>query len=81
LPSGGRAVSSPQDAVLFTAYVDRIAEAMKIGRHQIRERAFKDYSTDRIASGIVAKLHDVQGRRNYPSTTTRESGSAGLSLV
>ncbi|MFM7974312.1 MAG: hypothetical protein ACKO8U_04505, partial [Pirellula sp.] len=53
LPPGGRAISSQQDAVILTGYVDRFAQAMEINRHQVREYAVQEFSTDRITSKIV----------------------------
>ncbi len=78
LPPGGRAISSQQDAVLLAAYVDQIGQAMEISRHQVREYAVQEYSTDRITSAIVAKLDELRAIRIYPSTVSRELGSAGL---
>lgn len=74
LPPGGRAISSQQDAVLLTAYVHRIAQAMEISRHQVREYAVQEYSSDRITSAIVAKLDELRAIRipnasHYPSST------------
>lgn len=63
LPPGGRAISSEQDARLLTAYVDRIAQAMEISRHQVREYAVQEYSTDRITSTIFAKLDELRAIR------------------
>jgi len=78
LPPGGRAISSEQDALLLAAYVDRIGHAMEISRHQVREYAVQEFSIDRITSTIVAKLDELRAIRVYPSTTSGESGSAGL---
>jgi glycosyltransferase involved in cell wall biosynthesis len=66
LPPGGRATSSEQDALLLTAYVDRIAQAMELNRYQVREYAVQEYSTDRITSAIVAKLDELRAIRIYP---------------
>lgn len=60
LPPGGRAISSQQDADLLMAYVDRIAQAMEINRHQVREYAVQEFSTDRITSKIVGTLEEFR---------------------
>ncbi|MFM8214525.1 MAG: glycosyltransferase [Pirellula sp.] len=60
LPPGGRAISSQQDADLLMAYVDRIAQAMEINRHQVREYAVQEFSTDRITSKIVGALEEFR---------------------
>ncbi len=41
----------------------RIAQAMEISRHQVREYAVQEYSTDRITSAIVAKLDELRAIR------------------
>lgn len=63
LPPGGRAISSQQDAVILTGYVDRFAQAMEINRHQVREYAVQEFSTDRITIAIVAKLDELRAIR------------------
>ena len=60
LPPGGRAISSQQDADLLMAYVDRIAQAMEINRHQVREYAVQEFSTDRSTSAIVGTLEEFR---------------------
>lgn len=81
LPPGGRAVSSEQDAALLASYLERIAQAMEISRHQVREHAVQDFSTDRIVSASVGKLDELRAICIYPSTTAREIGSAGFPAV
>lgn len=71
LPPGGRAISSQQDAVLLETYVDRIAQAMEISRHQVREYAVHEFSTDRIVSAIVDKLDEL---RTHPEIFAGISG-------
>ncbi|MFM8402508.1 MAG: hypothetical protein ACKOAH_32185 [Pirellula sp.] len=60
LPPGGRVIFSQQDADLLAAYVDRIAQAMEINRHQVREYAVQEFSTDRITSKIVGTLEEFR---------------------
>lgn len=79
LPPGGRAVSSEHDAALLTTYHRRLSQAMEMNRRLVREYTIQNYATDKIASTIVDTLDALRSIRVYPSITSGESGSVGLS--
>lgn len=70
LPPGRQCAESDEDVRALAVFMEAIEEAQSMDRHSVRERAARQFDTDRIVESVITSLHSIRMKVTYYCMST-----------